>query len=116
MHVRRIEEREGPVGCVGSASRHEEALVIARGPKLGVILESFAPRSDLLGHGRGQLPGSIVRSRFEHQRTERPICAAAEMGHSLGGAAALGILEAVGRTVDVVDETNAFAREPQERW
>ena len=73
MHVRRIEEWEGPVGRVGSASGHEEALVVARGPKLGVILESFAPRSDLLGHRRGQLPDSIVRRRFEQQRTERPM-------------------------------------------
>ena len=100
----------------GSTSGHEEALVVARVPKFGVILEPFAPRSDLLGHRRRQLPDSNLRRRFEHQRTERPICAAAEMDHSSGGAAALGILDAVGRTVDVVDETNAFAREPQERW
>ena len=116
MHLRRIEEREGPVGRVGSASGHEEALVTARGSKLGVVLEPFAPRSDLRGHRRRQLPDSIVRRRFEQQRTERPMRAAAEMDHSTGGAAALGILDAVGRTVDVVDETNAFARERQERW
>ena len=40
-NLRRIEEWEGPVGRVGSASGHEEALVAARDPKLGVVLESF---------------------------------------------------------------------------
>ena len=116
MHVRRIEEWEGPVGS-------RRLRLRARGGARGRPRPEARRNTGILRPAqRSPRARSPSAAGFHRPKKVRaPAHGTAHLrrcgdGPLPGGAAALGILDAVGRTVDVVDETNAFARKPQERW